>query len=276
MIACGRGDHDRRRAPRAPRPPARARWRRTGAPRRRRDGRRRRRAAARCAAPTSDVVAVAPAATGLPLAARAQRRRRARALARGAELLVFLDVDCIPGAALLRALSRAAAARARIAAVRPGRLPAARRRRAGTPSTGLAALARAAPGAPGAAAGRARARRRPRAVLDAVVRGHRRHLGARRRLLRGLRRLRRRGHRLRPARPRAPASACAGSAAPWAFHQHHPPGRRRSSTSTTSCATPRSSTAAGAGGRCGAGSRAFAERGLAHYDADADRWLAGS
>jgi GT2 family glycosyltransferase len=49
---------------------------------------------------TSDVIAVETLPEGLPLA-RARNAGARRALDAGAELLVFLDVDCIPGAELL-------------------------------------------------------------------------------------------------------------------------------------------------------------------------------
>ena len=57
---------------------------------------------------TSDVIAVETQPQGLPLA-RARNAGARRALDAGAELLVFLDVDCIPGAALLERYAAAAA-----------------------------------------------------------------------------------------------------------------------------------------------------------------------
>jgi GT2 family glycosyltransferase len=65
---------------------------------------------ARCAAvctPGTDVIAVTPEPEGLPLA-RARNAGAGRALDAGAELLVFLDVDCLPAPKLL-ARYRAAA-----------------------------------------------------------------------------------------------------------------------------------------------------------------------
>ena len=55
----------------------------------------------------SDVVAVETQPQGLPLG-RARNAGARRALDAGAELLVFLDVDCIPGAALLERYAAAA------------------------------------------------------------------------------------------------------------------------------------------------------------------------
>ncbi|MET9696303.1 galactosyltransferase-related protein [Streptomyces sp. NPDC006529] len=57
--------------------------------------------------PAADVVTVPLADGRLPLAA-ARNAGAARALAAGAELLVFLDVDCVPGATLLEGYARAA------------------------------------------------------------------------------------------------------------------------------------------------------------------------
>jgi GT2 family glycosyltransferase len=56
---------------------------------------------------TSDVIAIETQPDGLPLA-RARNAGARRALDAGAELLVFLDVDCIPGAALLERYEAAA------------------------------------------------------------------------------------------------------------------------------------------------------------------------
>src|SRR3954471_2815158 len=56
---------------------------------------------------TSDVIAVETQPEGLPLA-RARNAGARRALDAGAELLVFLDVDCIPGAALVERYEAAA------------------------------------------------------------------------------------------------------------------------------------------------------------------------
>jgi GT2 family glycosyltransferase len=56
---------------------------------------------------TSDVIAVETQPEGLPLA-RARNAGAEHALDAGGELLVFLDVDCIPGAALLERYKAAA------------------------------------------------------------------------------------------------------------------------------------------------------------------------
>lgn len=56
---------------------------------------------------TSDVIAVETQPQGLPLA-RARNAGARRALGAGAELLVFLDVDCIPGATLVERYQAAA------------------------------------------------------------------------------------------------------------------------------------------------------------------------
>ena len=57
---------------------------------------------------TSDVIAVGVPPEGLPLA-HARNAGAQHALEAGAELLVFLDVDCIPGAELLQRYGEAAA-----------------------------------------------------------------------------------------------------------------------------------------------------------------------
>lgn len=57
-----------------------------------------------------DVVEVSTAQEGLPLA-HARNRGAARAIERGADLLVFLDVDCLPGPELFTAYAQAAAHR---------------------------------------------------------------------------------------------------------------------------------------------------------------------
>ena len=54
----------------------------------------------RCRVPGADVIRVANTPQGLPLA-QARNAGARRALDAGAELLVFLDVDCIPGPRLL-------------------------------------------------------------------------------------------------------------------------------------------------------------------------------
>ncbi|MBN9107358.1 MAG: glycosyltransferase family 2 protein [Pseudonocardia sp.] len=61
-----------------------------------------------CPLPDSRTVAVRSDGTGLPVA-HARNVGAAAAIARGAELLVFLDVDCIPGPALFRRYREAAA-----------------------------------------------------------------------------------------------------------------------------------------------------------------------
>jgi GT2 family glycosyltransferase len=61
------------------------------------------------AGPDADVVRIDVAPLGLPLAAARNAGAR-RALERGAELLVFLDVDCLPGPALLTRYAHAAQA----------------------------------------------------------------------------------------------------------------------------------------------------------------------
>lgn len=92
----------------------------------------------------ADVIAVGSEPDGLPLAA-ARNAGAARALERGAELLVFLDVDCIPDPALL---SRYAAEADRSAllcgpvAYLPPPAP------GGYPTTGLRGLAGAHPARP--------------------------------------------------------------------------------------------------------------------------------
>ena len=194
-----RGDHDRRRPPRPPPPPVRrpatgpsstwsSRWA----------------TARRSAAGGSSAIRATSSVWACPRKvcrspARATPVPSARWTA-GAELLVFLDVDCIPGAALLQRYGEAAADERPRAAVRARRLPSARSAASGYRADGPAHARLAAPRAPDPAGGRGPARRRSRAVLDAVLRGHRQHLAPARRVLRGLRRLRRRGHRLRPGR----------------------------------------------------------------------------
>lgn len=95
----------------------------------------------------SDVVGVESDPLGLPLA-RARNAGARRALAAGAELLVFLDVDCVPSPELLPRYGKAAAgAGARSLLCGPvGYLPAPPA--GGYPSTGLGALARPHPGRP--------------------------------------------------------------------------------------------------------------------------------
>ncbi len=110
--------------------------------------------------PGVEVVAVPAAPDGLPLAA-ARNAGAEAALAAGADLLVFLDVDCLPGpdSARRRTPRRRPAPAAARAALRPGRLPAAaaarrlRPRPAGRP-----------PVPPGPAGSRRRDRARPAAT----------------------------------------------------------------------------------------------------------------
>ena len=88
----------------------------------------------------SDVLAIEPAAGGLPLAA-ARNAGAARALHGGAELLVFLDVDCIPGDTLTARYRAAARAQPGSLLCGPvGHLPPPPP--SGYPATGLAAAAR--------------------------------------------------------------------------------------------------------------------------------------
>ena len=150
---------------------------------------------------------------GLPLA-QARNAGARHALDAGAELLVFLDVDCIPGAgAAARATRRPPPAEPALLCGPVAYLPPAPR--GGYPATGLHALADAAPRAARPAGGRRAQRGGDHALFwtlsFAVTRDH---VAPGRRVLRGLRRLRRRGHRLRPARRAAPASISPGSAAP--------------------------------------------------------------
>ena len=94
----------------------------------------------------SDVIAVEARPDGLPLA-RARNAGARHALAAGAELLVFLDVDCIPGREARPALPGGGRDAAR-PAVRSGRLPAVPRRRAAIPRQGCTALATPHPARP--------------------------------------------------------------------------------------------------------------------------------
>jgi GT2 family glycosyltransferase len=95
----------------------------------------------------SDVIGVDSQPLGLPLA-HARNAGARRALAAGAELLVFLDVDCVPGPALLRRYGKAAAGDgAHSLLCGPvGYLPPAPA--GGYPSTGLGPLARPHPARP--------------------------------------------------------------------------------------------------------------------------------
>ena len=154
-----------------------------------------RRRAARCSAatPTSSPWS---ARRGLPLA-HARNAGARHALRDGAELLVFLDVDCIPGPDLSRATRRppprgppcsaARSATSPRAARRATPRPASRHWPARTPRARSRPRTRSTPAATTACSGRSRSRSR-------------RDVAAHRRVLRGLRRLRRRGHRLRTTR----------------------------------------------------------------------------
>ena len=95
---------------------------------------------------TAEVVAVERPAAGLPLA-RARNAGAERALAGGAELLVFLDVDCLPGGGLLDRY-RAAAGRAGPALLCGPVAYLPPEPRGGYPATGLRALAAPHPGRP--------------------------------------------------------------------------------------------------------------------------------
>ena len=264
-----RGDHDRGRAPRPPRPPARrARTRpeqhvvvAMG------DGEAER--CRRLVGDTSDVIGVGVPPDGLPLA-RARNAGARRALDAGADLLVFLDVDCIPGAALAAALRAAAAARPR-AAVRTGRLPAARAA-SGYPAATCTRSPRRTP--------RGRSRRRTRSSAAAITRCSGRcpsrsppRPGAR---SAGSARTTSATAARTPTSarsPPAPASTSAGSAAPGPTTSTTRPSPRPSSTSTDILRN-----AALFHRRWGwwpmrGWLTAFAERGLARHDPAADRWV---
>ncbi len=94
----------------------------------------------------AEVVAVERPAAGLPLA-RARNAGAEHALAGGAELLVFLDVDCLPGAGLLERY-RAAAGRAGPALLCGPVAYLPPEPRGGYPATGLGSLAAPHPGRP--------------------------------------------------------------------------------------------------------------------------------
>ncbi|MDA0179846.1 galactosyltransferase-related protein [Solirubrobacter phytolaccae] len=104
--------------------------------------------AARCRAllgEASDVIGVDAEPDGLPLA-RARNAGAEHALAAGAELLVFLDVDCIPGAALLERYAAVADDDPALLCGPVSYLPPAPP--GGYPSTGLDALAKPHPARP--------------------------------------------------------------------------------------------------------------------------------
>jgi GT2 family glycosyltransferase len=94
---------------------------------------------------TSDVIAVETQPEGLPLA-RARNAGARRALDAGAELLVFLDVDCIPGAALVERYEAAAASTPALLCGPVAYLPPPPP--AGYPTTGLHSLATPHPARP--------------------------------------------------------------------------------------------------------------------------------
>lgn len=94
---------------------------------------------------TSDVIAVETQLGGLPLA-RARNAGARRALDAGAELLVFLDVDCIPGAALLERYAAAAGSTPALLCGPVGYLPPAPAD--GYPAAGLHSLATPHPARP--------------------------------------------------------------------------------------------------------------------------------
>ena len=106
-------------------------------------------------------MSIGPGSAGLPLAA-ARNAGAYAARAGGAELLIFLDVDCLPGADLVKVYADAAADRdRRDPALRPGRLPATAAARAVTtsntstaiPSTPAGPPRRPAPGSAAATTG---------------------------------------------------------------------------------------------------------------------------
>jgi GT2 family glycosyltransferase len=94
---------------------------------------------------TSDVIAIETHPQGLPLAAARNAGAR-RALRAGVELLVFLDVDCIPGPALLERYEAAADSTPALLCGPVGYLPPAPVD--GYPRTGLHALATPHPARP--------------------------------------------------------------------------------------------------------------------------------
>ena len=219
---------------------------------------------------TSDVVAVETQPQGLPLA-RARNAGARRALDAGAELLVFLDVDCIPGAALLERYAAAAGSTPALLCGPVAYLPPAPPD--GYPAARPALTRHAASGASRSAGGRGPARRRSCAVLDAVLRRHRDDVAAGRRVLRGLPRLRRRGHRLRPARQARRHRPLVGGRSlglPPAPRRPRPRPIRHLADILRNAALfhrrwgwwPMSGWLA-----------AFAERGLARHDPATDRWV---
>ena len=86
--------------------------------------------------PKTSVIAIPADRAGLPLAA-ARNVGAEAALTRGAELMIFLDVDCLPGEDLVAVPRRGSGTDdPQTPAVRTGRLPAAATGPTGTTSTG--------------------------------------------------------------------------------------------------------------------------------------------
>lgn len=222
---------------------------------------------------SSDVLVVEPTDRGLPLAA-ARNAGATHALHRGAELLVFLDVDCIPGGDLTARYRAAARAEPGALLCGPvGHLPPAPP--GGYPETGLAASARVVGGRPVpppdelwtggdhrmlwtlsfaiTAAGWARV-----GGFDETYVGY----GGEDTDF---------GQRAREAQ----VGLCWVGGA-WAFHQHHP-----TQTPPVQHLEDILRNAAIFRNRWGwwpmeGWLRAFADRGLAHYDPGTDRWLSGA
>ncbi len=217
-----------------------------------------------------------PPSAGGPLSLSTARNVGAEcALARGAELLVFLDVDCIPSAGLLGLYERAASDPRHGSALLCG--PVTYLPPPGPRGYDLGRLERSVnphPARPNPPGRHDPHRRRVRPVLVAVVRGDPRDVDGRR----GASARTTSGTAARtptsPSAPRTPGWGCAGSAARMPSISTTRSPTRRSSICTRSSTTPLSST--GAGGRwpmTGWLTR-FAEAGLARYDAAADRWVA--
>ena len=208
---------------------------------------------------------------GLPLA-RARNAGARRALDAGAELLVFLDVDCIPGAALLQRYEAAAAGGPALLCGPVAYLPPAPR--AGYPTADLHALASPHPARPVPPEDESPARRRSRAVLDAVLRRHAPPRGA---CSAGSARTTSATAARTPTSARSPRRAgveLAWVGGAWAYHQHH-------ATAVPPVQPPRPTSSRNAAlfhRRWGwwpmrGWLTAFAERGLARHDPAADRWV---
>ncbi len=228
----------------------------------------------RPACPSTSSPSTSTGGGGLPLAA-ARNRAAERAIAAGAELLVFLDVDCIPATGLVERYREVAA---RCRARRPRRVvgrralpPAAARREALhaqmdlEPSTPHPArpvprpTARSSPPRTSGSSGRSPSPSPPTR-------------GARRRLRRGLRRLRRRGHRLRDAAGRERTAGCGGSGAPRPTTSTTRWRPRRVATSPTSCATATASPARWGWFPMEGWLTAFADEGLITLAGRTPRW----